>query len=71
MKPVVHYRKAIWPVVVGEFAFIQTIDHKSPYVTNWPDNNDAVQTSRVLSVQNRDFETENTLYKPHPDLFVE
>lgn len=70
-KKTVHYRKDSLfglggspSIKFGSRAFLQTLDHPSPNVTNWPKGEGHVLTSPVISIgENGDFETENTYYK--------
>lgn len=71
-KPVVHLREvsSMLPVQVGATAYIKCIDHTSPHVTNWPQGEGWVQTSEIIKINDDGFETLNTIYKKHPDLYV-
>lgn len=60
-KKIVHYVPSEHDyIVVGSSAFVQPLDHPSPYVSNKM----TVRTSRVIEVfrDGAGFETENTIY---------
>lgn len=67
MKKTVHYRKDSIqiPLKVNNITLLQTLDHPSPLVTNWPKGEGHVMTSQIVSIgKNGEFETENTKYVP-------
>lgn len=69
-KPVVYLRDQCFPPEVGRYALVKTIDHPSPLVTNWPQGDGWVATSNVIKVYEDGFETLNTMYQKHPELFI-
>jgi hypothetical protein len=61
-KPIVHYTPTAFDsIVYGFYAYVEPVDHTSPYVSNTR----AVTTSRVIRVENNGvFETMNSIYIP-------
>lgn len=67
-KKIVHYRRnsvLSQPFISGHI-YLQTLDHPGPHVTNWPEGDGFVLTSRIVAIgENGEFETENTHYVPN------
>ena len=63
MKPIVHYKGAIGPIVVGRSATVFPVDHPN---TELVSNTTFVHTSPVVSYDQETgkFETQNTQYVP-------
>lgn len=63
MKPIVHYKGAIGPIVVGRSATVFPVDH---YNTTLVSNKKHAFTSTVVSYDQETgkFETQNTQYVP-------
>ena len=61
-KPIVHYTPTAFDsIILGFYAYVQPIDHTSPFVSNTK----AVSTSRVIRIEkNGVFETANSIYVP-------
>ena len=58
-KPEVQYDMSDFcKIILGQGAIVTPLNHPSPHVSN----TGSVHTSRVISITDEDFETENTRY---------